>query len=398
EPGDHGTTGKRMINGTKPRLLWVDDEPDMLESLRLVLHHHYEVSTASSGAEALALFDDQDQPPFDVVLSDVRMPDMNGAEFLAELRARHPQVPRLLLSGHADVEAAVAAINEAKVFRFLTKPCTADLLVESISEAVEQARVEWLEQDLLDRTLNGTVDMLTDVLGLVSRDAADRAQRIRAHVHRICHELDVPLLWELDLAAMLCQLGFVAIPARVGGRESAELHERRVELTAELLIRIPRLQAVAALIRGQLASEPVRLENDIMLWSERELSAEILRLAVHFEELMASGFTAADAVDALLTAEIPSPTFLLMAVSKLRNIEEGHTVLELPVELLQPLMVLAEDLTLASGPTLAPAGMELSAALISRVLSFSQTTGVREPVVVRVPTAMARQIGSTAGV
>lgn len=383
-----------MNMSAKPRLLVVDDEPDLLASLEALLRNRYEVSVASSGRDALELFDTEERVPFDVVVSDMRMPGMDGAEFLTELHRSHPDIPRLLLTGQADVEAAISAINDAKIFRFLTKPCPPELLIESIDEAVEQARFRAVERDLLDRTLNGTVDMLTDVLGLVSSEAADRSHRIRGHVHRLCQEIGIAVEWELDLAAMLCQLGFVAIPAPISGRESAELHERRVELTAELLIRIPRLEAVAALIRGQLSTEAVRSDDDMEAWSQRELNAEILRLAVNFEELLATGSTPEQAIDVMLGAEHPSSTFLLAALAKLRNVDGGHVDMAVGVDDLHPLMVLTEDLTLASGPTLAPAGMELSAALISRVVSFAMTAGVREPIGVLVPAPLARQIAA----
>ncbi len=383
-----------MTMPSKPRVLCVDDEADLLDSLRLLLRGRYDVSVARSATEALELFDTDEQMPFDVVVSDMRMPGMTGAELLTSLRVSHPEIPRLLLTGQADVEAAIAAINEAKIFRFLTKPCPPELLIESIDEAVEQARFRSVERDLLDRTLNGTVDMLTDVLGLVSTEAVDRSHRIRGNVHRLCQEIGIEVVWELDLATMLCQLGFVAIPAPIGGPESAELHERRVELTAELLIRIPRLQSVAALIRGQLSTEAVRSDNDIDAWSQRELNAEILRLAVNLEELLATGSTPEQAINAMIGAERPSSTFLLAALAKLPNADDGHVDMAVGVDDLHPLMVLTEDLALDSGPTLAPAGMELSAALISRVVSFARTAGVREPIGVRVPNQMARQIAT----
>jgi len=383
-----------MTMSTKPRLLCVDDELDLLQGLRLLLRNRYEVSIAQSGAEALEHFEGENQAPFDAVVSDMRMPGMTGAELLTKLRVSHPEVPRLLLTGQADVEATISAINDAKIFRFLTKPCPPELLIESIDEAVEQARFRSIERDLLDRTLNGTVDMLTDVLGLVSTEAADRSHRIRGHVHRLCQEVGIEVMWELDLAAMLCQLGFVAIPAPIGGRESAELHERRVELTAELLIRIPRLQSAAALIRGQLSTEAVRSDNDIAAWSQRELNAEILRLAVNFEELLATGSTPDQAIDAMFEAERPSSTFLLAALVKLHNVDEGHVDMAVGVDDLHPLMILTEDLALTSGPTLAPAGMELTAALISRVVSFARTAGVCEPIGVLVPAQLARQIAA----
>ena len=375
----------------KPRLLCVDDEPELLDNLRLVLRKRFDVTTANSGAEALALFDDDSVAPFDAVLSDMRMPEMTGAVFLTTLRQRYPDIPRLLLSGQSDLDSAIAAINDAKIFRFLTKPCPPDLLIESIDEAIQTARLKTIERDLLDRTLNGTVDMLVDVLGLISPDAADRAGRVKSHVHHLCQALERPVSWELDLAAMLSQLGFVAMPL-TEGEESAEHVDRRVELAAELLIHIPRLESVAALVRGQCATQPVRLDDEIDNWTPRELNAEILRLAVRFDDLITAGHSPDAATGAMKAAETPTPPFLLAAVGRLGNPEEDFVDMELQVTELEAGMTLTTDLLLATGPKLAPAGMELTGALVARIVSFARTTGVQQPVGVRVPGAVARQL------
>ncbi len=378
----------------KPRLLCVDDEPELLDNIRLVLRKRFDVSTAQSGAEALAMFEDEEVAPFDAVVSDMRMPEMSGAVFLTTLRERHPEVPRLLLTGQSDIDSAIAAINDAKIFRFLTKPCVPDVLIESVDEAVKQARLQNLERDLLDRTLSGVVDMLTEVVGLVSPEASERSTRIKGFVAQLNTELDRPVDWELDLAAMLSQVGFVAMPALEPGAESPELLERRVELAAELLIRIPRLEGVAALIRGQLSSDPVRFDEAMELWTDRELNAESLRLAVRYESLMAGGQDFEEACRSLLSAAVLPPAFFLEAVGRLSDAEDDAVDLQLGVRQLQAGMVLTEDLHLSTGPKLAPAGVELSDALIGRLQSFARTSGVVEPVSVQVPAAVARQMES----
>lgn len=373
----------------KPRLLVVDDEPELLDGLRLVLRSRFDVTTALSGAEALALFGDDTPVPFDVIVSDMRMPEMNGATLLTTLRASHPDVPRLLLTGHADLDSAIAAINDAKIFRFLTKPCAPEILIEAIDDAVQQSRLRHIERDLLDRTLTGTVDLLTDVIGLVSHEAAERSARIRTCVHRMCRALDHPIGWDLALASMLSQLGDVVLPLG-DDEESPELTDRRVELAAELLIHIPRLDAVAALVRGQLAAEPVRDDEDPGHWTPRELNAEILRLAVRLDGLVSGGLTTEQALEALLFDTHPAPGFLLGALATLRSPEEDAVVQELTAHQLKAGMVLVGDLRLATGPTLAPAGMELTSALIGRIQSFALSTGVEEPIEVQVPAALAR--------
>lgn len=103
------------------RVLFVDDEPNVLEGIQRTLRKQVELQTASSGAEALRLI--EESGPFAVVVSDMRMPAMNGAQFLAKLRGQEPDTVRMILSGEADLDATLAAVKEGEIYRFLTKPC-----------------------------------------------------------------------------------------------------------------------------------------------------------------------------------------------------------------------------------------------------------------------------------
>jgi EAL domain-containing protein (putative c-di-GMP-specific phosphodiesterase class I) len=118
-------------------VLLVDDEPELLAGLRLALRKEpFDLLTASSGREGLALLE---QHPVALVVSDERMPEMPGSVFLTEVRLRHPDVERVVLTGQASMEATIAAINDARVFRFLTKPCRPDELATAIRDGLEVA-------------------------------------------------------------------------------------------------------------------------------------------------------------------------------------------------------------------------------------------------------------------
>jgi CheY-like chemotaxis protein/DNA-binding MarR family transcriptional regulator len=119
-------------------VLCVDDEPRVLQGLRLNLEPRYRVSTATSGAEALEVCG-AERP--EVIISDLRMPGMDGTSFLGRVRDQTPSAVRILLTGHADVDAAVAAVNEARVFRFLTKPCRTTTLLGILEEAMAEHRL-----------------------------------------------------------------------------------------------------------------------------------------------------------------------------------------------------------------------------------------------------------------
>ncbi len=122
----------------KPRLLLVDDERQVLDGLALHLCRKYEVVARTSGAAALEAL--STNGPFSAVISDQRMPHMSGVELLAEVRVRAPDVARVLLTGYADLTSAIAAVNDAGVHRFLTKPCPPAQLAKALDEALESAK------------------------------------------------------------------------------------------------------------------------------------------------------------------------------------------------------------------------------------------------------------------
>lgn len=120
----------------RPRVLCVDDEPLILEALERCLRRHFEVVTASTGAEAIRAL--EELPAFAVIISDMRMPQMNGAELLAAARQLVPDTVRIMLSGYAEPAAMQQAVDESDVFLFLAKPCAPELLRRHLADAVRE--------------------------------------------------------------------------------------------------------------------------------------------------------------------------------------------------------------------------------------------------------------------
>lgn len=121
----------------RPRLLFVDDEQRVLNSMRIMFRREYELYLASHGSEALDIVDRED---IDVIVADHRMPQMTGVEVLSRVRTRSPRTVRILLTGYADLDAVEGSINESEVFRFLTKPCPPQQLKETVELAAKLAR------------------------------------------------------------------------------------------------------------------------------------------------------------------------------------------------------------------------------------------------------------------
>lgn len=122
-----------------PRILCVDDDPNLLNGLCRVLGFDFTVVTENNPLAALDRL--ERDPDFQVVLSDLKMPQIDGTLFLARTQRIIPAATRVLLTGEADLPAAIAAINQAGVFRFLSKPCAGDQLVDAVRAAVDQHRV-----------------------------------------------------------------------------------------------------------------------------------------------------------------------------------------------------------------------------------------------------------------
>ncbi|MCP4965099.1 MAG: response regulator [bacterium] len=129
----------------RPRVVCVDDEPRVLKGLRRRIGRDYDVATAESGPEALTLM--RSAEPFQVIISDMRMPGMTGAQFLAQARTEFPDTVRILLTGQSDLDDAILAINDGHVFRFLSKPCPPEVLMPALEEGVEHYRLIQAERE-----------------------------------------------------------------------------------------------------------------------------------------------------------------------------------------------------------------------------------------------------------
>ena len=183
----------------RQKVLCVDDEPHVLEGLSQLLRRLLDVHTATSGALGLEALDRDG--PFAVVLSDMRMPGMDGAAFLARVRQQAPDTVRMLLTGHADLQSAIAAVNEGQIFRFLTKPCPPDQLRAAMTEAVRQYELVTAERVLLEETLHGSIRVLTDILSMMSPRVFGRATRVKQLVDELAGGIGLPDHWPILVAA-----------------------------------------------------------------------------------------------------------------------------------------------------------------------------------------------------
>jgi len=200
-------------------VLFVDDEPSVLKAMRRIFHReNYRLLTASSGPEALTILEAQ---PAHVVVSDHRMPAMTGAELLREIKARWPQTIRIMLTGHADVNAVMGAVNEGAVYKFITKPWNDEDLRLTVSLALERFDLIQSNQTLkketaaqkkkikeLSRFVNVHRSQIGSVLvkeGLIQQPDLDQAMATQVRTRRILPRilLDMNLLDETALLKVI---------------------------------------------------------------------------------------------------------------------------------------------------------------------------------------------------
>ena len=367
-----------MTPTIKPHILCVDDEPQVLESLKLNLRRLYVVSTASSGPEALALLDQASD--IAVIVSDMRMPQMNGAVFLAKARQKAPDAIRLLLTGHSDIDAAVAAVNDGQIFRFLTKPCAPMALLDAVASAVAQHRLVTSERVLLEQTLHGSIKALTDLLALVNPIAFGRSMRIAQLVRQLADRIHLKERWQLEVAAMLSQIGHVTLPEQVAEKAYYDLpmspdEERLIQglpaVVDKLLSNIPRLDVVLAILRnckvGQLTtSDSAQLDAAQALVAKR--GVEILKLAIDCDILeSASGTPFHSVIRTLRSRAGVYATDLLDALDAVRNAEVAPGICTLTMRDLNVGMVFAEDVKTPNGVLLVARGYQITQRVLERM-------------------------------
>jgi response regulator RpfG family c-di-GMP phosphodiesterase len=372
----------------KPHILCVDDEPRVLEGLALHLRKHYRLSTALNGPAALQVVDGL-APPV-VVVSDMRMPEMDGATFLAQVRERSPDITRVLLTGQADIDSAMAAVNHGQIFRFLTKPCAPQAFLAAVRDAVEQNRLVTAERVLLEQTLRGSIAALAEALSLSNPLSFGRSVRIKNHVEEIARAAHVPTSWQLDVAATLSQIGCVTLPdstceklyyGRPLDLAEAKLVERLPQVAIQLIEHIPRLEQVRLLVEHQnrcfdgSGGGPV---GDAIPRGSR-----ILKIAIDFDMLEASGMSPELIFGTMSSRTGRYDPVLLATFSHAKAATQDQHLQEVTLANLRAGMVLLHDVEARSGVLLIGRGQEVTGGLLQRLRNMGNGM-VREPLLVRV--------------
>ncbi|WP_051798527.1 HD domain-containing phosphohydrolase [Catenuloplanes japonicus] len=372
-----------------PRILLVDDEPDLLDGLRRSLRREFDVETAVGAANGL--FALGKGAPFEVIVSDFMMPGINGAQFLTAARKAVPTATRMLLTGHTNLADAALTVNQGGVFRMLLKPVDQETMCTALRDCVAQHRLMVAERELLEQTLRGSVQALTDVLSLVSPAAFGRGTRMRRVASAILDTVEAEDRWAMELAVQMSQLGVVSLPPAVAERLAAgaglapaeqAMVDRMPEVAEQLISPIPRLGVVAEAIRySRKGFDGSGTPADGTAGERIPFGGRLLRLVEDHDALLTEGVSPLVAVATLRSfAGRYDPALLealALAAAPAGGVR-GVTMAELQIG-----MVLAAPVTSLSGVLLVGGGPEVSAGLLTRLRNFAELEdGVAEPLMV----------------
>ncbi len=375
------------------KILFVDDDPNILSSFERQFRKMFAVHSATGGREGLDAI--VGHGPFAVIVSDLRMPVMDGIEFLSRARKAAPDSVRIMLTGNADLHTAIDAVNEGNIFRFLTKPCDQQSLVNALAAGVRQYQLITAEHELLEKTLRGSIKVLSEILQLVNPEAFGRASRIAHYAKKVARAMHAPHLWQIETAASLSQIGCVVLPeaalkkvycGETLNAEESQLFSMHPLIASDLLSNIPRMQHVAEIIATQDKNfEDTDVEDGEISGEQIPLGARIIRVVLDFDTLQARGLSESESFERLTKRTGRYDPAVLSALdAALGIVSEFQEKVVMAADLADE-MILDQDVRLEDGRLLVSRGYRVNRTLLERMKTFALRPGIKEPIQVLVP-------------
>src|SRR5665213_661915 len=378
-------------------ILFVDDDPNLLAALQRILRKEFRIDTAVGGAAALALL--HGRAPYAVVVADMQMPEMSGVEFLMEMETAAPETVRIMLTGNADQKTARDAVNQGHIFRFLTKPCPQEELIPSLHAGLRQYQLITAEREVLEKTLNGSARMLSDILATHDAPSFGKSQRLIEYMLAMANHLQLKQTWDLELAAMLSQIGYVTIPQAVLARSRSgvllsgpelDMVRRIPPIGHDLLCHIPRLESAAAVVLYQNKNfDGTGFPVDDVAGENIPIGARILRVLQDLIAHESTKISKAKALEVMAQCRGRYDPVVLEAVASVfdiyleRTAPAEPTTLQVGIKDLRVGCILTAAVLTRDGVLIVPAGTQISPMLMEKLRNFANLRDLEEPMWVR---------------
>lgn len=424
---------EESVSEVMPVLLFVDDEPNILSSLRrLFRQHSYKIFIANGGQEGLEILEKE---TIDLVISDMRMPVMDGAVFLTHVKARWPDTIRLLLTGYADIQSTIDAINRGEIYRYITKPWNDNDIVLVVKQALERKSLE-IEKKRLEeltqrqneelKSLNASLEIKVDErtadlkkahvsllhandklksnfltsIKVFSNVVEMRGDKLVGHSRRVADlsrkiakklNLDTREAQEIFVAALLADIGkigfsdeLLATPVnQMNGEQLGHFHKHTLR-AEQLLMPLQDLQGAAKIIRAQHERFDGRGFPDGLVGENIPIGARILSLASDYDNLQNGSLVQKrvhmeDAQALIIRGAGNRYDEKVVAAFKqiISNQTDDIDDREITIAQLQPGMILSSDVISKEGMLLLPADYVLDQHLIDKLRLFEHPAGAK---------------------
>ena len=382
---------------TREKILVVDDDENVVRLIQHGLAPTIDVIGMTSVMQGLWALKGDD--PYSVIVTDLHMPEMDGDEFLKNAKTISPSSTGVIMTGDHDIRRAVKAIEEGSVFRFLLKPFSIESLQRTIAAAIEQTRLLTAEKNLLEVTVQRTIKLLADLLGLAHPIAQQRANRILPIVCSIAKILNVAEFWQVEVACMLSQIGAVAIPEGILQKAyrqhpledwEARTIKKLPQIGSELVGHIPRLEPVARIIAYQSKHYDGSGEPDDEVRGEAiPMASRIINACLEFDSYRTAGDSDQAALARMEAGAVKYDPLVLNALESLAG-QHAHGAKQskgrsIAMSDLRTGMALAQDVINQHGVPLLTRGHVVTSLSLQRLMALAFEKKIDESVCVDSP-------------
>lgn len=382
-----------MVDKPDAQILVVDADPKVQDAFVKLFSDRATIMTFADTEAALGWLKENERAS--VIVSAVNVPGRGGIAFLHETEAYAPQAARIILTGEKRLDVLKQAVNEDKLFHFLTKPVSSAELTASIDAGLAHHARLVQERRTLEKTLSGSVKLLIEMLALFHTEAFRRTPTMRTQVLKIARKLGIKRTWELEMAVMFSPLGEALLPKEILARYRAArtLTEQQRHVlaaspaqTRDLLLNIPQLEKVAEVLflsaRGYDGSG---FPEDGPKGKDIPLHSRIIKLLTDLWYASPENGVDAAAFEALsINSRQYDPHLLEVAKACLLtevDAPEQRVVMPCYIRALRAGDFLVDDVLIEGTHELVLAGgHELTPTTIRRLVQFDQVSGVRQPI------------------
>lgn len=360
-----------------PRILVVDDDNVLLKIFKHSLDkNRFEFDAAVNGETALEKL--VDGASYDVIVSDMLMPGIDGLELLKRCRASYPDTVRILLTGSNDTKLIAEAINQADAFRFIPKPIEPAKLNQTVQDAVKHHQLILAEKECLQNTLVQSVDALVKILEMTNGVAFALTEHVREYALQIGKMVGAPRLWGLEISALLSQLGCVTVPELTlehfyWGESLSPKEETMVrghgEVARRIISNIPRLEEVSEVVA--CAAKPVDLKG-FEAGNVIAIHATIIRFATEIDMLHRRGKSKDEILEHFKKLPLRYPKVLIDFFEGCELIATKLIMIELEVDQIKNGMYIHEDVKTREGMLIVSKGYRVNETVRNRLINFAE--------------------------